>query len=208
MSVWTWNQFLLALVLVEDPIAADDGRRARRIPGPLRDRHPAPVRGNDPDPAPTLIVFILFQRQIIVGAAPGVREGMSDARSRSLAYRMPPARVPTAGGSTASSRRATAASRMCSSPTASPRTTSARRAPPTSRDAGSWTSGEVSPTCGPAGSGTPIRRPWSSRARRACSPICAYLLVQQGRLELDQPIATWWPAFAASGKSAITVRKP
>ena len=44
MSVWAWNQFLLALVLVEDPTAADDGRRARRLPGPLRDRHPAAER--------------------------------------------------------------------------------------------------------------------------------------------------------------------
>jgi CubicO group peptidase (beta-lactamase class C family) len=37
--------------------------------------------------------------------------------------------------------------------------------------------------------------------------ICAYLLVQDGRLDLDAPIARYWPAFAAQGKAAITVRE-
>ncbi|MBN9178845.1 MAG: beta-lactamase family protein [Microbacterium sp.] len=32
-------------------------------------------------------------------------------------------------------------------------------------------------------------------------------LVQEGRLELDLPVATYWPEFAAAGKSAITVRQ-
>jgi len=36
--------------------------------------------------------------------------------------------------------------------------------------------------------------------------ICAYLLVQEGLLDLDAPIARYWPAFASHGKSAITVR--
>jgi CubicO group peptidase (beta-lactamase class C family) len=36
--------------------------------------------------------------------------------------------------------------------------------------------------------------------------ICAYLLVQDGRLDLDAPIASYWPAFATRGKAAITVR--
>jgi CubicO group peptidase (beta-lactamase class C family) len=35
---------------------------------------------------------------------------------------------------------------------------------------------------------------------------CAYRLVQDGRLDLDEPIATFWPAFAAHGKGGITVR--
>ncbi len=37
--------------------------------------------------------------------------------------------------------------------------------------------------------------------------ICAYLLVQDGRLELDEPVATYWPSFGAMGKSTITVRE-
>ena len=36
--------------------------------------------------------------------------------------------------------------------------------------------------------------------------ICAYLLVQEGRLDLDAPIAHYWPEFAQAGKQRITVR--
>lgn len=32
-------------------------------------------------------------------------------------------------------------------------------------------------------------------------------LVEQGRLDLDAPVATYWPAFGAGGKSKITVRQ-
>jgi CubicO group peptidase (beta-lactamase class C family) len=37
--------------------------------------------------------------------------------------------------------------------------------------------------------------------------ICAYLLAHGGRLDLDAPIARYWPAFAKHGKGAITVRQ-
>jgi CubicO group peptidase (beta-lactamase class C family) len=37
--------------------------------------------------------------------------------------------------------------------------------------------------------------------------ICAYLLVQEGRLDLDAPIARYWPEFAQGGKEAITLRQ-
>jgi CubicO group peptidase (beta-lactamase class C family) len=37
--------------------------------------------------------------------------------------------------------------------------------------------------------------------------ICAYLLVQEGRLDLDAPVARHWPEFAAHDKGAITVRQ-
>ena len=36
--------------------------------------------------------------------------------------------------------------------------------------------------------------------------ICAYLLAQDGWLELDAPIANYWPEFGQNGKQAITVR--
>jgi CubicO group peptidase (beta-lactamase class C family) len=36
--------------------------------------------------------------------------------------------------------------------------------------------------------------------------VCAYLLVQEGRLDLDLPIAHYWPEFAQAGKERITVR--
>jgi CubicO group peptidase (beta-lactamase class C family) len=36
--------------------------------------------------------------------------------------------------------------------------------------------------------------------------VCAYLLVQEERLDLDAPIARYWPEFAQAGKERITVR--
>jgi CubicO group peptidase (beta-lactamase class C family) len=36
--------------------------------------------------------------------------------------------------------------------------------------------------------------------------ICAYLLVQRGWLDLDAPIARYWPEFAAANKASVTVR--
>ncbi len=36
--------------------------------------------------------------------------------------------------------------------------------------------------------------------------VCAYLLVQDGKLDLDAPIARYWPEFAQAGKERITVR--
>lgn len=36
--------------------------------------------------------------------------------------------------------------------------------------------------------------------------VCAYLLVQEGRLSLDVPVADYWPEFAQSGKGGVTVR--
>ncbi|MBI3747839.1 MAG: beta-lactamase family protein [Chloroflexi bacterium] len=36
--------------------------------------------------------------------------------------------------------------------------------------------------------------------------ICVYLLVQEGQLDLDRPVAHYWPEFAQMGKHAVTVR--
>ena len=56
-------------------------------------------------------------------------------------------------------------------------------------------------------------RPWDKDTAAvifSCSKgllaICVYLLVERGLLELDRPIATWWPGFAVNGKEAITLR--
>jgi CubicO group peptidase (beta-lactamase class C family) len=35
---------------------------------------------------------------------------------------------------------------------------------------------------------------------------CAHLLVQRGELDLDAPVADYWPEFAAVGKQHIPVR--
>jgi CubicO group peptidase (beta-lactamase class C family) len=57
-------------------------------------------------------------------------------------------------------------------------------------------------------------RPWDHDTAAvifSCSKglmaICAYLLAQQGRLDLNAPIVRYWPEFAAADKSSITVRQ-
>ena len=57
-------------------------------------------------------------------------------------------------------------------------------------------------------------RPWDAETAAvifSCSKgvvaICAYLLVQQGRLDLDAPVVTYWPEFGARGKDRITSRQ-
>ncbi|HTQ14610.1 MAG TPA: serine hydrolase domain-containing protein [Rhizomicrobium sp.] len=42
---------------------------------------------------------------------------------------------------------------------------------------------------------------------KALCTICALRQVEQGRLELDAPVARVWPEFAAGGKAAITLRQ-
>ena len=56
-------------------------------------------------------------------------------------------------------------------------------------------------------------RPWQAdtaavifSCTKGIVAICVYLLAQEGRLELDAPIARYWPEFAANGKANVTVR--
>jgi CubicO group peptidase (beta-lactamase class C family) len=41
---------------------------------------------------------------------------------------------------------------------------------------------------------------------KGISAICVALLIQRGVLDLDEPVARYWPQFAAGGKSTVTVR--
>lgn len=41
---------------------------------------------------------------------------------------------------------------------------------------------------------------------KAITATCALLLAQRGQLDLDAPVATYWPEFAANGKGHIPVR--
>jgi CubicO group peptidase (beta-lactamase class C family) len=41
---------------------------------------------------------------------------------------------------------------------------------------------------------------------KGATAICANLLAQQGRLDMDAPVATYWPEFAQAGKEAMPVR--
>jgi len=55
-------------------------------------------------------------------------------------------------------------------------------------------------------------RPWCEgtmqvifSGTKGLTALCVAMLVEHGRLSLDEPIATYWPEFGAHGKDAITV---
>lgn len=55
-------------------------------------------------------------------------------------------------------------------------------------------------------------RPWTRStcalvysATKGATSLCALLLAQRGKLDLDAPVAEYWPEFAAAGKERITV---
>ena len=41
---------------------------------------------------------------------------------------------------------------------------------------------------------------------KGMTAICAHQLVEQGKLDVDEPVATYWPEFAAAGKGELPVR--
>lgn len=43
-------------------------------------------------------------------------------------------------------------------------------------------------------------------ATKSATAACAHLLAQRGQLDLDAPVARYWPEFAAAGKDRIPVR--
>ncbi len=45
---------------------------------------------------------------------------------------------------------------------------------------------------------------WS--CTKGAAALCAHLLLDRGLLDLDVPVSRYWPAFAAAGKEAVTVR--
>ena len=56
-------------------------------------------------------------------------------------------------------------------------------------------------------------RPWQAdtaavtfSCTKGVVAICAYVLVQEGRLDLDAPVVRYWPEFAQAGKADIRVR--
>jgi CubicO group peptidase (beta-lactamase class C family) len=57
------------------------------------------------------------------------------------------------------------------------------------------------------------RRPWRRdtianiySCTKALTALCAHQLVERGLLDLDAPVATYWPEFAQAGKARIPVR--
>ena len=59
----------------------------------------------------------------------------------------------------------------------------------------------------------PVRtRPWARdtivhvfSTTKGMTALCAHLLADRGRLDLDAPVARYWPEFACAGKSALPV---
>jgi len=75
MSVWTWNQFLLALVLVEDPTKRTMAGALGAFQGQWATDVPLLSAGTILILIPTLVVFVIFQRQIIAALLQGSVKG-------------------------------------------------------------------------------------------------------------------------------------
>jgi raffinose/stachyose/melibiose transport system permease protein len=75
MSVWTWNQFLIALVLVEDPTQRTMAGALGAFQGHYATNVPLLCAGTILILLPTLIIFVLFQRQIIAALLQGSVKG-------------------------------------------------------------------------------------------------------------------------------------
>lgn len=75
MAIWTWNQFLLALVLVEDPTKRTMAGALGAFQGHYATDVPLLCAGTILILLPTLIIFIIFQRQIISAMLQGSIKG-------------------------------------------------------------------------------------------------------------------------------------
>lgn len=75
MAVWTWNQFLLALVLVEDPTQRTMAGALGAFQGHYATDIPLLCAGTILILVPTLVIFVLFQRQIITALLQGSLKG-------------------------------------------------------------------------------------------------------------------------------------
>jgi raffinose/stachyose/melibiose transport system permease protein len=75
MAVWTWNQFLIALVLVDDPKQRTVAGALGAFQGQWATDIPLLCAGSILILLPTLIVFVVFQRQVIAALLQGSVKG-------------------------------------------------------------------------------------------------------------------------------------
>lgn len=75
LTVWTWNQFLLALVLVENPTERTMAGALGAFQGQYATDIPLLSAGSLVILVPTLVVFIIFQRQFISALLQGSLKG-------------------------------------------------------------------------------------------------------------------------------------
>jgi len=75
LSVWTWNQFLLAIVLVDDPTNRTMAGSLGAFQGQWGTNIPLLSAGSLLILAPTLLLFVLFQRHFVVALLQGSLKG-------------------------------------------------------------------------------------------------------------------------------------
>jgi raffinose/stachyose/melibiose transport system permease protein len=75
LTIWTWNQFLLALVLVDDPKLRTVAGALGAFQGQWSTDVPLLSAGSLLILLPTLVVFVVFQRQVIVAVLQGASRG-------------------------------------------------------------------------------------------------------------------------------------
>jgi raffinose/stachyose/melibiose transport system permease protein len=75
LSVWTWNQFLLALVLVQNPTERTMAGALGAFQGQYATNIPMLSAGSLVILTPTLIVFLIFQRQFVSALLQGSLKG-------------------------------------------------------------------------------------------------------------------------------------
>lgn len=75
LSIWTWNQFLLALVLVEDPTQRTMAGALGAFQGHYATDIPLLCAGTIVILLPTFLVFIVLQRQLIAALLQGSLKG-------------------------------------------------------------------------------------------------------------------------------------
>ncbi len=82
------------------------------------------------------------------------------------------------------------------------------------RRCASRSAGKPWSTCGPAPPTRTVHEAWHSdtivnlfSCTKTFTAVTALQLVAEGKLQLDAPVADYWPEFAAAGKEAITLRQ-
>ena len=75
LSLWTWNQFLLALVLVEDPDQRTMAGALGAFQGQYATDIPLLCAGTLVILVPTLLTFVILQRQLVAGLLSGAVKG-------------------------------------------------------------------------------------------------------------------------------------
>jgi raffinose/stachyose/melibiose transport system permease protein len=75
LFLWTWNQFLLAIVLVDDPAKRTMAGALGAFQGQWGTNMPLLCAGSLLILVPTLVIFVVFQRQFVVALLQGSLKG-------------------------------------------------------------------------------------------------------------------------------------